>query len=177
MCNAHHTCRRVSSVQYRPRTMLKEAVLSLLHEHRIHISALHQIRSNEVGITSQLSVEAPPRKRRRLHTQPTDTAIACTKQTFVGCTRLRRINAFLNQIDANGFERSNHQCRFHDAFMKACARTIYKEEWGIHRTAIMRRNNWATSRSEVMVSTPRRFGKTFSCAVNRFELARRLIAS
>jgi hypothetical protein len=54
--------------------------------------------------------------------------------------------------------------QFHVAFMKAAARVIYRGSWETERPAIMKRYGWETSNSEVLISTPRRFGKTFSCA-------------
>jgi hypothetical protein len=84
---------------------------------------------------------------------------------FVGDARLRTMNALLSMIDENGFERSNHQMQFHDAFIRACSRVLYREEWPVHRSAIMQHNAWVTAPSEIMVSTPRRFGKTFSVAM------------
>lgn len=84
---------------------------------------------------------------------------------FIGDARLRTVRALLSRIDGKGWERSAHQVQFHESFIRACARIIYKEEWPVHRTAIMARNGWATSPSEIMVSTPRRFGKTFSVAM------------
>jgi len=71
--------------------------------------------------------------------------------------------------------------------MKAAARVIYRGSWETERPAIMKRFGWEKSNSEVLIryklpptpgshkscdsrvicrvrSTPRRFGKTFSCA-------------
>lgn len=48
--------------------------------------------------------------------------------------------------------------------MKAAARVIYKGSWETERPAIMKRYGWETSNSEVLISTPRRFGKTFRYA-------------
>lgn len=58
--------------------------------------------------------------------------------------------------------RSPHQQKFHEAFIRAAARIIYREEWPLKKDTIMRHNGWETARSEVLISTPRRFGKTFS---------------
>tara|TARA_B100001059_G_scaffold153251_1_gene152892 strand:+ start:407 stop:568 length:162 start_codon:yes stop_codon:yes gene_type:complete len=52
--------------------------------------------------------------------------------------------------------------QFHAAFERACSRIIYKEEFPVHFSSIMRHNNWDTVNGEVLISTPRRFGKTFS---------------
>lgn len=78
---------------------------------------------------------------------------------YNGDGRLRAVRALLAQVDERGFERSNQQVRFHDAFIRACSRVFYREEWSIHKAAIMRHNGWATTPSEIMISTPRRFGK------------------
>tara|TARA_B100000963_G_scaffold15013_1_gene11504 strand:- start:1307 stop:1684 length:378 start_codon:yes stop_codon:yes gene_type:complete len=49
--------------------------------------------------------------------------------------------------------------------MKASARVIYRSSWATDRPAIMAAHGWETSNSEVLISTPRRFGKTFSIAI------------
>lgn len=78
---------------------------------------------------------------------------------FAGDARLRTVRRLLGEIDKRGFERSNHQVRFHDAFIRACSRVFYREEWSVHKAMIMRHNSWASTPSEIMISTPRRFGK------------------
>jgi hypothetical protein len=88
-----------------------------------------------------------------------------TSDRFTGCARLRILQSLLSVIDENGFERSNHQLLFHQKFMQACGRVLYREEWPVHRDAIMKHNGWETAPSECMVSTPRRFGKTFAVAM------------
>lgn len=84
-----------------------------------------------------------------------------TTQAFIGDQRLKNILNLLNRIDERGYERSANQVRFHEAFLSASGRCIYKEEWEVHRRAIMARNGWTSNSSEILVSTPRRFGKTF----------------
>ena len=54
------------------------------------------------------------------------------------------------------------QMKFHSAFERSTARVIYRDDWGTQRPAIMKKNGWAACSSEVLISTPRRFGKTFS---------------
>ena len=66
--------------------------------------------------------------------------------------------------------RSPHQIAFHDSFTRACARVIWKEDWASQRPRIMQKMGWEKCPSEVLVSTPRRFGKTFSCARSPFLL-------
>lgn len=85
---------------------------------------------------------------------------------WVGCTRLRTLNALLRKIDLRGFERSAHQLQFHAAFTAACARVIYSGgEYAVHFASINTHNGWAHDSKEVLISTPRRFGKTFSVAI------------
>ena len=48
--------------------------------------------------------------------------------------------------------------------MKAAARVIYKGDWETDRPMIMDKYGWTKCNSEVLISTPRRFGKTFSYA-------------
>lgn len=47
--------------------------------------------------------------------------------------------------------RSPHQLKFHSAFERATARVIYRDDWGTSRPQIMRRNNWSTCPSEVLI--------------------------
>ena len=46
--------------------------------------------------------------------------------------------------------------------MKAAARVIYKGDWETDRPMIMEKYGWERCNSEVLISTPRRFGKTYS---------------
>ena len=81
-----------------------------------------------------------------------------------GDTNMRTLQKLLSRVDARGFERSAQQLEFHEAFMKAAARVIYKGSWETDRPMIMEKFGWDRCNSEVLISTPRRFGKTFSCA-------------
>jgi len=83
------------------------------------------------------------------------------QKVFVGDKRLANVRRLLARVDDRGFERSANQVRFHEAFLRASGRCIYKEEWEVHRRAIMKKNKWHSDCSEIIVSTPRRFGKTF----------------
>lgn len=74
---------------------------------------------------------------------------------YAGCARLRGIRALLTQIDQRGYERSPNQQSFHEAFIRACSRIMYREDWAVHRTEIMEHNKWKSTPSEVLISTPR----------------------
>ena len=81
-----------------------------------------------------------------------------------GDTNMRTLEKLLARVDARGFERSAQQLEFHQAFMKAASRVIYRGDWETGRPMIMEKYGWERCNSEVLISTPRRFGKTFSCA-------------
>ena len=78
---------------------------------------------------------------------------------YQGDVNLRTLRQLLKMIDERGYERSPHQMKFHSAFERSTARVIYKDDWGTQRPAIMKKNGWAKCSSEVLISTPRRFGK------------------
>ena len=75
-----------------------------------------------------------------------------------GDVNYRTLQKLLTRVDQRGFERSSQQLEFHVAFMKAAARVIYRSSWATDRPAIMKSHGWETSNSEVLISTPRRFG-------------------
>ncbi len=83
---------------------------------------------------------------------------------YEGDTNLRTLRTLLKRIDDRGFERSDQQLEFHSAFERAASRVIYRKDWSTERPKIMSKNNWKRCSSEIMISTPRRFGKTFRCA-------------
>ena len=64
-------------------------------------------------------------------------------------------------IDDRGFARSPQQCQFHDAFIRATSRVMYRQDWSKSKPMIMEHNQWDDCPSQILVSTPRRFGKTF----------------
>ena len=86
---------------------------------------------------------------------------AAPTEEFDGDLVLQTLNNFLEEIDRRGYARSAHQLQFHNAFIRACGRVIYRNSWGTSRPTIMAKNGWAKSPSEILISTPRRFGKTF----------------
>ncbi len=81
---------------------------------------------------------------------------------YQGTVNMRTLKQLLSRVDARGFERSAQQLEFHEAFFRACGRVIYKDNWGTDKPQIMKAEGWTKCNSEVLISTPRRFGKTFS---------------
>ena len=42
---------------------------------------------------------------------------------------------------------------------------MYKDDWGVQKPRIMQKHGWEACPGEVLISTPRRFGKTFRHAL------------
>ena len=89
-----------------------------------------------------------------------------TKHSKVsGDTRLHNLRKTLEMFDNCGFMRSFQQRLFHEAFIRACIKHIYKDDFASCAARLMRENRWLDIKQEVMITTPRRFGKTFSVAL------------
>ena len=71
-----------------------------------------------------------------------------------GDQRLRTLRSALKFYDANGTKRSKHQVQFHDAFIAACIRNIYKSEFSANYMRILKDNDWDECRQEVLVCCP-----------------------
>ena len=76
----------------------------------------------------------------------------------------------LEALDSTGvWQRSYHQRLFHDHFMRACARVFWKTEppgsFARDHQRILEAHGWDHLHQEVLVSTPRRFGKTISISM------------
>lgn len=83
---------------------------------------------------------------------------------FQGDTNHRTMERLLATVDSRGFERSSQQLQFHAAFAVATARVVWKDDWAMNKPKIMQKMGWNEAFSEVCISTPRRFGKTFRCS-------------
>jgi hypothetical protein len=81
---------------------------------------------------------------------------------YQGDVNMRTLDRLLKRVDQRGFERSAQQLEFHQAFVRACGRVLYREDWATRKPEIMAKHGWERCNSEVLISTPRRFGKTFS---------------
>lgn len=77
--------------------------------------------------------------------------------------------AFLRKLDTKGWARSYHQRLFHDDFLKACTRSFWKLEppgqFARDHQRVLRANSWDHIAQEILISTPRRFGKTISVSM------------
>lgn len=86
-----------------------------------------------------------------------------------GFKRMERCMMALDALDQQGWKRSFFQKKFHNAFMAACARAFFKmDPPGSFQRAfqkILEINSWNNLNQEILISTPRRFGKTISVSM------------
>lgn len=88
---------------------------------------------------------------------------------FNGFRRMEMCREALAAIDRGGWERSFHQRQFHDYFLRACSRIFWKcepaGEFARCHQKLLEINGWDDLSQEILVSTPRRFGKTISVSM------------
>ena len=102
-----------------------------------------------------------------------DTGGSCTQPQKItardGFFHMQRLREALNALDRCGWKRSYHQRQFHEDYLRACARVFFKTEApGSFERAhkrILEINGWEALQQEVLISTPRRFGKTISISI------------
>ena len=86
-----------------------------------------------------------------------------------GFAHMQRLREALNALDRCGWKRSFHQRQFHEDYLRACARVFFKTEppgsFERAHKRILEINGWDSLQQEVLISTPRRFGKTISISL------------
>jgi len=97
------------------------------------------------------------------------TRVTQQREVTSGFSRMQACRDALALLDEQGWRRSYHQRLFHDDFIRACTRIFWKREapgkFAREQCEILRRNNWSHIQQEVLISTPRRFGKTISVSM------------
>jgi hypothetical protein len=111
--------------------------------------------------------EALNRQRRR--TALENCMTTANRRECNGFQRIQKCRQGLEALDRRGWQRSFHQRMFHDNFIRACARIFWKREkhgtFAKDHQKILEVNGWDHLSQEVLVSTPRRFGKTISVSM------------
>lgn len=82
---------------------------------------------------------------------------------------MKLLHTYLEVLDEKGWNRSYHQRLFHEAFFKSVARVFFKLEppgsFERNHKRILETYNFKTLPQEVLISTPRRFGKTIATSL------------
>jgi hypothetical protein len=97
----------------------------------------------------------------------------CKRRNVVGVMgafeRIDMCRKGLEALDRQGWNRSYHQRQFHEQFIRACARIFYKTEppgtFQRDHQRLLQGNGWNNLSQEILISTPRRFGKTISVSL------------
>ena len=83
--------------------------------------------------------------------------------------RIQECRRGLEALDRQGWKRSFHQKEFHEEFLRACARIFYKTEpagaFQRDHRKLLQVFKWNNLSQEILISTPRRFGKTISVSL------------
>lgn len=81
-----------------------------------------------------------------------------------GFTRMERIQTYLAVFDSHtDWRRTPQQAECHDAYLRACAPSIFNNSWEAERVNVFELMQWPqNAKQEVAVGMPRRFGKSVS---------------
>jgi hypothetical protein len=86
-----------------------------------------------------------------------------------GFRRMQLCRQALEALDRRGWNRSFHQRLFHEEYLKSCTRIFFKRDgpgaFAKAHNRILEVNSWDSTPQEILVSTPRRFGKTISVSM------------
>ena len=90
-------------------------------------------------------------------------------QGMNGIKRIQLCRHALDALDRRGWDRSFHQRLFHEEYLKSCARIFFKRDgpgaFAKYHNRLLEVNSWDSTPQEILVSTPRRFGKTISVSM------------
>jgi hypothetical protein len=76
-----------------------------------------------------------------------------------------RLQAIENTLDSFGMTRSDDQRKFHNAMIQAMIQIIYKNDLFEHLDTLLSRYNCTQLKPDVLIVSPRRWGKTTSVAM------------
>jgi hypothetical protein len=115
------------------------------------------------------STHRPPPPQRALSAMELFTKRRNTGGSLSAFDRIKECRRALEALDRQGWNRSYHQRQFHEQFIRACARIFYKTEpAGVFQRdhqRLLQVNGWQNLSQEILISTPRRFGKTISVSL------------
>lgn len=88
-----------------------------------------------------------------------------TAEVASGELRLKSLVAMLKRADEIGYRRSPDQVRFHKAFIAACLQKILGDDLAQNVVRLMKEYELDEIRNDVIICTPRRWGKTTAVAI------------
>jgi hypothetical protein len=105
----------------------------------------------------------------RMHEVPGSRAFGAREVKKEPMEYMTLCRTYLSKLDTKGCSRSYHQRLFHDDFLKACTRSFWKleapEQSARDHQRMLRAKSWDHIAQEILISTPRRFGKTISVSI------------
>ena len=132
-----------------------------MHALSAHIAARETAESTHRVVASQSALSSRLAGLREQNSKGT--------QRKTPMQRMRECRDALALLDTTGWNRSFHQRQFHEDFLKACTRTFWKMEpigsFAKMHQKVLQENSWEHLAQEVLISTPRRFGKTISVSM------------
>jgi hypothetical protein len=146
------------------------------HVLKVLRSALERERQKRVGVAVSVHQHLVPALEQRLSKRLNEISSNSDKRAS-GAKEVRKepmeymqlCRAYLAKLDTRGWARSYHQRLFHDDFLKACTRSFWKLEppgqFARDHQRVLRVNSWDHIAQEILISTPRRFGKTISVSM------------
>ena len=138
---------------------------------RASASSEEHVRALAAQASLQVTANKRPRVENalaaRIRAAQLDTSQRAKTKTPI--MRMRECRDALAFLDTTGWNRSFHQRLFHEDFLKACTRTFWKMEpqgsFARAHQQVLQENSWDHLAQEVLISTPRRFGKTISVSM------------
>jgi hypothetical protein len=84
---------------------------------------------------------------------------------IIGDFILAKVFSYLEVVDEKLFDRSNDQRKFHESIIIGNLKNIYRHEFNMNITRIMKENNWDIIRPYILIVAPRRMGKTTTIGI------------
>jgi hypothetical protein len=138
------------------RKKIKDAEISLAY--------IYENYDRLVSVSNQRATIIAPNSALEIHMHKYDVFEGAS-----GFSRMANCRRALAALDRRGWERSYHQKLFHDQYIRACSRVFFKSDadgaFNRAHQKILELNGWDSLPQEVLISTPRRFGKTISVSM------------
>lgn len=130
--------------------------------------ALNDYRSFLRLVRETIAEESRAVESKRLLKRKHDVILSVSNNTSSNRDVLRgdlEIRMLIKTLDEMGYERTLTQKQFHKNFISASLHSIYGEDFFRYQSRILAEHDLEEARNEVLVCTPRRFGKTTSVSL------------